>query len=314
MRIAVDAMGGDHAPYEIILGACEAARSLNVDIILVGDEKILAEEVNKHRGERISICHASQKVEMNDHPVTALRQKKDSSIMVATSLVKEGKADALVSCGNTGAQMAAAIFLLDRFEGIDRPALAASIPRYRGHTILLDVGANVDVKPRQLVQFALMGRAYAQVALGLVEPRIGLLSNGEEEGKGNQSAVKAYQELKEVMGMSFVGNIEGRDLFQDKADVVVCDGFVGNILLKALEGLASLINHRLEQRNIDLAREVIADFDYTKVGGVPLLGVKGVSVVCHGSSRSEAVVNGIRMAVSCVEGNLVRRLSQALEV
>jgi len=240
-----------------------------------------------------------------------LRKKKDSSIMVATMLVKAGEAEAVVSCGNTGAQMAAALFAWGCFDGIDRPAIGTFIPRYNGYTVMLDVGANVDVKAEQLVQFALMGSAYARTALGVENPRVGLLSNGEEETKGNQVTLAAYARLKDLNGLNFVGNVEGRDLFTGRADVVVCDGFVGNTILKVMEGLIGELMKRLQDAGID-SRELLQDFDYTRIGGAPLLGVKGVSVVCHGSSRAEAVYNGIAQAVRCVNQDMVASLNHSL--
>ena len=314
MRIAVDAMGGDHAPHEIVKGSVKAVASLNdTRLILVGDRELLKEELERCNwsGDGISIHHASQVIEMNEHPAMALRKKKDASILVSTMLVKAGQADAVVSCGNTGAQMAAAIFGWGRFDGIDRPAIGTPIPRHNGQTVLLDVGANVDVKPEQLVQFALMGRAYAEVSLGIKNPRIGLLSNGEEETKGNQVTLAAHSRIKDLEGINFAGNVEGRDLFTGRADVVVCDGFFGNTIIKVMEGLMSEIMTRLQGTGIDL-KQVLQDFDYTQIGGAPLLGVKGVSVVCHGSSKAEAVYNGIVLAERCVSHDMVASLKQSL--
>jgi len=307
-------MGGDYAPQEIVKGCVKAADLLSdVELILVGDREVLEEELRRcgWAGRGIRIHHASQVIEMNEHPALALRKKKDSSIMVATMLVKAGEAEAVVSCGNTGAQMAAALFAWGCFDGIDRPAIGTLIPRYNGYTVMLDVGANVDVKAEQLVQFALMGSAYARTALGVENPRVGLLSNGEEETKGNQVTLAAYARLKDLNGLNFVGNVEGRDLFTGRADVVVCDGFVGNTILKVMEGLIGELMKRLQDAGID-SRELLQDFDYTRIGGAPLLGVKGVSVVCHGSSRAEAVYNGIAQAVRCVNQDMVASLNHSL--
>ncbi len=314
MRIAVDAMGGDYAPREIVKGCVKAAGLMSdVELIMVGDQGVLEEELRQcgWTGEGIKIHHASQVIEMNEHPALALRKKKDSSIMVATMLVKAGQAEAVVSCGNTGAQMAAALFAWGCFEGIDRPAIGTLIPRYNGHTVLLDVGANVDVKAEQLVQFALMGKAYAQTALGVENPRVGLLSNGEEETKGNQVTLAAYARLKDLTGLNFVGNVEGRDLFTGRADVVVCDGFFGNTIIKVMEGLMGEIMKLLQDAGID-SQQLLQDFDHTRIGGAPLLGVKGVSIVCHGSSRAEAVYNGIAQAVRCVNQDMVTSLNHSL--
>lgn len=316
MRIAVDAMGGDHAPQEVVKGCVKAAGLLdNTELILVGDQKVLEHELGRCNwsGKGISIHHASQVIEMNEHPAMALRKKKDSSILVSTMLVKAGQADAVVSCGNTGAQMAAALFAWGRFDGIDRPAIGTLIPRYEGHTVLLDVGANVDAKAEQLVQFALMGKAYAEVALGIKDPRVGLLSNGEEETKGNQVTLAAHASLKTLEGINFAGNVEGRDLFSGRADVVVCDGFFGNAIIKVMEGLMSELMKRLLNAGIN-PKQFLQDFDYSQIGGAPLLGVNGVSVVCHGSSRAEAVYNGIVQAERCVTREMVTSLKQSLAI
>lgn len=315
MRIAVDAMGGDHAPQEIIKGAVKAAAELNIEVILVGDRETIERELAQYDSPQgnIHIHHASQVVEMDEHPALALRKKKDSSIIVAHMLVKEGQADALVSCGNTGAQLAAAMFILGRFPGIDRPALSVLIPGKAGHTVLLDAGANVDVKVTQMVQFALMGKAYAQVVSGTTNPRIGLLSNGAEETKGNQITVAAHGELKSLEQINFIGNVEGRDIFDDKADVVLCDGFVGNTIIKTLEGFAFTIMDRLDRVEGVDGSELLSDFDYTRIGGAPLLGVDGISIVCHGSSRSGAVFYGIQLAAKCVAGNMVKSVASMLE-
>jgi len=314
VRIAVDAMGGDHAPGEIVGGTVLAVNSRDdIEVILVGDQDAIKAELQglSWPAGRISIHHAGQVVEMNESPALALRKKKDSSIMVATLLVKEGQADAVVSCGNTGAQMSAAVFGWGRMKGIDRPAIGVLIPGNHGHTVLLDTGANVDVKPGQLTQFALMGKSYAEILLRGENPRVGLLANGEEETKGNQVTLAAFVQLKSIESLNFVGNVEGRDLFSGSVDVVVCDGFIGNTIIKVLEGLASTITERLVSNGVD-AGHLLQDFDYSQVGGAPLLGVDGVSVVCHGSSRSNAVYNGIMEAEKCVSAGLVGKLNSSL--
>ncbi|MGE5397814.1 MAG: phosphate acyltransferase PlsX [Chitinophagales bacterium] len=312
IKIAVDAMGGDNAPHEVVAGAIQATELLDVGVILVGEQQRLESELGKYKGRtaRVQVVHASEVIGMDEHPATALRKKKDASIIVATGLVARGQADAVVSCGNTGAQMAAAIFGLGRFPGIERPAIAAIVPKPTGSAVFLDVGANVDVKVPQLLQFALMGKAYCEVGLGYNNPRIAILNNGEEETKGNQVVIAAFAELKDLP-INFVGNIEGRDFFGDAADVVVCDGFVGNIVLKLIEGMAFMIMKKLTGRipNVD---ELLSDFDYANVGGAPLLGVKGISIVCHGSSKAKAVSNGIAMATRCVKEQLVNRIGQSL--
>jgi len=314
LKIALDAMGGDYSPREQVLGGIKAASDLGIQVVLVGEQNQLEQELQglDYPAELISIIHASEVVEMNEAPALALRKKKDSSIMVATRLVKEFHCDALVSCGNTGAQMAAALFGLGRFAEIDRPAIGTLIPHDGRFSVLVDIGANVDVKPMQLVQFAQMGKAYAQAVLEIKEPKIGLLSNGEEEHKGNQLTQESHQLLKGMSGLNFIGNVEGRDLFTDKADVVVCDGFAGNLLLKTIEGLAMYLGSRLVKELGPQAAVVLREFDYNNTGGAPLLGVNGVSIVCHGSSRAPAIVNGIKVAKACVDNKLVDKVKQNL--
>lgn len=314
MRIAIDAMGGDHAPGEIVAGAVEWSRKNQGNIILVGQEEVLKKELESYTysPEQITIVHASQVVGMDESPAVALRRKKDSSIVIATQLVKTGQADAIVSCGSTGAQMAAAIFILGRMENIERPPIVTPVPNQKGgYTLLIDVGANVDCRPRQLLQFAQLGSAYAKVIMGIDGPRIGLLNNGEEEGKGNSLAVESYALLKAEPGIRFAGNVEGRDLFSDRCDVLVCDGFTGNVLLKAMEGVASFLGQACYQEFGKLPA-VFERFDYSKIGGAPLLGVDGISIVCHGSSKREAVENGLNIAADCAGKDIVRQQKLAL--
>lgn len=317
MRVAVDAMGGDYAPREVVRGAVEAINKLGIEVILVGDQEIVGRELSGldyDRG-KLTVVHSSQVIDMNEHPALALRKKKDSSIVVATGLVKAGEAQAVVSCGNTGAQMAAGVFVLGTVAGVERPAIAANIPLRSGqNTILLDIGANVDCKPRQLVQFALMGSAYASVVNGSSQPSVGLLSNGEEESKGNQAVLEAHAMLKKETGINFIGNVEGRDIFVGKSEVVVCDGFVGNVVLKAVEGFMGLLMDTLKEELSPEALWLLKSFDYNQVGGAPLLGVNGVSIVCHGSSKAQTVTNGVKAAVQCVENDMLGKLKQALGV
>jgi len=314
MRIAIDVMGGDYAPTEIIAGAVKWVQHSDDKLLLVGREEIIKDELQAYNyvQERIEIIPASQVVEMNESPATAMRKKKDASIFVATRLIKESQADAVVSCGSTGAQMAAALFILGRLENIDRPPIVAAIPNHEGsYSLFVDVGANVDCKAQQLLQFARLGKAYASILMDLDNPRIALVNNGEEEGKGNSLTIETYQLLKENQDLNFVGNIEGRDLFSGKTDVMVCDGFTGNILLKSLEGLALFAAQSCLQE-LGKVPEFLAKFDYTQVGGAPLLGIDGVSIVCHGSSKREAVFNGIKLAVECLEKEMVKRQKLAL--
>lgn len=314
MKIAIDAMGGDYAPAEIVAGALKWAAEHPVPLILVGDEARLREEIDACGGAppALEIVHAAQIVGMNESASAALMGKKDSSITVATKLVKDGQADALVSCGNTGAQMAAALFVLGRMEGVERPPAIAGMPNLKGQsTYVIDVGANVDCKPVHLVQFAALGRVYARLMGGAENPRVALLNNGAEEKKGNAVAAEAHQLLKAQPALNFVGNIEGRDLFAGEAEVVVCDGFTGNILLKTMEGMALFMAALLARENAAPPRFMDA-FNYNKVGGAPLLGVNGLSIVCHGSSKREAVYSGIGVAMTCLEKQLISRQREAL--
>jgi len=314
MKIAIDVMGGDYAPREIIAGALDWVKQAEDTLLLVGKEELIKEELNLYTypTEKIEIIPASQVVEMNESPAAAMRKKKDASIIVANRLVKDGRAEAVVSCGSTGAQLAAAIFILGRLEGIDRPPIIASIPNKEdGCSLLVDVGANVDCKAQQILQFALLGKAYAAIAMGLDNPRIALLNNGEEEGKGNSLAIEAYQLLKDQTGLNFVGNLEGRDLFSARADVLVCDGFTGNIVLKNMEGLAMFAAEACAAE-IGRVPAFFDKFDYTRVGGAPLLGVDGISIVCHGSSKREAVFNGIKIASECIAKEMVTKQKLAL--
>lgn len=315
MIIALDAMGGDYAPVETVAGAVKwTEQSHDSKILLVGKQEILEKELEayQYNKEKIQIVNASQIVEMNEAPAVAMRKKKDSSIVVANKLVKEGKADAVVSCGSTGAQMAAAIFVLGRMENIERPSIVTMVPRSEGkYNLLIDVGANVDCRPQQLLQFALLGRVYASILMGIDNPKVGLLNNGEEESKGNSLAVETYKILKEQTNINFIGNVEGRDIFSGKSDVVVCDGFTGNILLKGLEGMAAFIASACVKETGTIPK-IFKQFDPGQVGGAPLLGVNGVSIVCHGSSKREAVFNGIRLACECVDEQIIERQKLAL--
>ncbi|MGE5391892.1 MAG: phosphate acyltransferase PlsX [Deltaproteobacteria bacterium] len=320
-KAAVDAMGGDHAPAEVVAGALAwAADNSENQVFLVGKQEVIEAEITsiKEAGqlacsrEQIVIVNANEVIGCDESPATALRRKKDASIVVASALVREGKADAVVSCGSTGAQMAAAIFILGRMEGIDRPPIVTALPGEGGHrTMLIDVGANVDCKPAQLLQFALLGSAYARSVMGIASPRVGLLNNGTEETKGNALAQQVHVLLKEQEGINFIGNVEGRDLFSPIADIVVCDGFTGNILLKALEGLGLYFASSI-MKEVEKSPAILESFDYSRIGGAPLLGVNAISIVCHGSSRREAVANGLRIAEECVRNGMVARQAEEL--
>ena len=311
MRIAVDAMGGDSAPREIVRGAIDYALQSTDEVSLVGDVPRLEREVAAYgKGVPPNICYvdAPDVVGMNDHPATAIRTKRRSSIVVATDLVRDGQADAVVSAGSTGATMAAAVFRLGRIEGIDRPALPAHMVTATGPVMLLDVGANVDSDPEHLVQFAAMGAIFAEHVLHVTNPRIGLLNIGEEIEKGDELAREAHAKLASL-DLHFVGNVEAHDMIAHRADVVVCDGFVGNVVIKFFEGITSFIFRALRE---DLQQGPIAPlallalkpgfarmkarFDYERYGGAPLLGVKGVSIVTHGRAKARMIENAIRVA------------------
>jgi glycerol-3-phosphate acyltransferase PlsX len=311
MRIAVDAMGGDHAPREIVRGAVDYAVSSSDEVILVGDVPRLEREIAAHGNgmpTNVRLVDAPEVIGMGEHPATALRTKRRSSIVVATNLVRDGDADAVVSAGSTGATMAAAVFRLGRVEGIDRPALPAHMLTPTGPVMLLDVGANVDSDAENLVQFAAMGGIFAEHVLHVENPRIGLLNIGEESEKGHLMAREAHEKLANA-DMRFVGNVEAHDMIAHRADVVVCDGFVGNVVIKFFEGITSFIFRALRE---DLQQGPIAPlallalkpgfdrmkarFDYERYGGAPLLGVKGVSIVTHGRAKAKMIENAIRVA------------------
>jgi len=308
--VAVDAMGGDNAPAVEVEGAVAAAREWAIPIILVGDSPRIANELKKHRTEglQIAIRHASEVVGMHDSASDAVRKKRDSSIRVAFDLVKNGEAHAVVSAGNSGATMAAGMFVLKRVSGIDRPAIATIMPNLKDQTLVLDVGGNVDCKPQHLAQFALMGEVYARNVLGKQRPRVGLLSNGEEESKGNDLTREAHQLLKGAQ-FAYLGYVEGRDIFNGSVDVVVCDGFVGNVVLKVAEGLADAMLGLLKQEiggrplakiGYLLAKPAFRAFkkkvDRDEYAAAPLLGIEGTGMICHGSASPKAIRNAIRLA------------------
>jgi len=326
MKIAVDAMGGDYAPEEIVKGALQAASEFNLEIVLVGDQEKIEKELAKHNYQNlsISIAPASQVIEMGEHPATTLRRKPDSSIMVATDLVKKGEAQAVVSAGNTGAAMAAAKLRLRSISGLERPAIATVLPSEKERCLLLDAGANVDCKPKHLLHFALMGSIYVEKIWGIKQPKVGLLNIGEEETKGNELSLATYELLKQS-NLNFVGNIEGRDITKGQVDVIVCDGFVGNVVLKFGEGLSGSIFHLIKEeiKNSFIAKlgviflnSVFAvlkkKMDYSEYGGAPLLGVNGVSIISHGSSKKKAIKNAIRVAKEVVETKVVDNISQGI--
>lgn len=326
MKIAVDAMGGDFAPEEVVNGAILACRDLGAEVILVGDEKRIVDLLKTHSvsGLKLEIKNATEVIEMGDHPAQAVKKKKDSSLVVANRLVKEGIAAAVISAGNTGAAMSASLLTLGRIKGIDRPAIASPMPTTKGVSVLLDAGANADCDPENLVQFALMGSIYAEQVFGFPNPRVGLLSIGEEETKGNKLTVEAHQLLKQS-GINFIGNIEGRDVHHGECEVIVCDGFVGNIVLKLSEGLAGAlfgqIKRALTENWISTAGALLAKgafknlksrMDYTEYGGAPLLGLNGISIISHGSSNAKAIKNAIRAAIKAVNEDVVGKIAMSL--
>lgn len=329
MKIAVDAMGGDFAPDEIVLGAIEAAKEYSCEIVLVGDEGLLKRALSQYGGDgiaNISVHHAAQVIEMNEHPGAAVRKKKDASVVVATKLVREGQCDVVISAGSTGAAVAAALFGLGRINGIERPTIATPIPNLTGTTVLLDSGANVDSKPKHLVQSAIMGSIYAEYVLGISTPRVGLLNIGEEETKGNEQALATYPLLQQLKTINFIGNVEGRDIPKGTVDVVVCDGFVGNVVLKLGEGLASAIMQLIKEaiKNSGLLTKLASlavlpalkglrkKLDYAEYGGAPLLGVDGGFIICHGSSKAKAIKNAIRVGKEIAENRVVEHIKESI--
>ncbi|WP_298435280.1 phosphate acyltransferase PlsX [Geobacter sp.] len=327
MRVAVDAMGGDNAPIIEVEGAVAAAREYGIPIVLVGDTDRLQQELAKHniQGLDITIQHATEVVGMHDAASDAVRRKKDSSIRVAYELVRGGAADAVVSAGNSGATMAAGMFVLKRIKGIDRPAIAQIFPTLRGKTLVLDVGGNVDCKPIHLVQFAIMGEVYARHVMGVERPKLGLLSNGEEDSKGNELTRETHAILKDI-SFNYHGYVEGRDIFNGMVDVVVCDGFVGNVVLKLSEGLAEAIGKMLKEEIVKsfvsklgylLVRKAFRNFkkkvDYAEYGGAPLLGINGVAMICHGGSNVKAIKNAIHFAHEYARKGVNQRLVEKLE-
>jgi glycerol-3-phosphate acyltransferase PlsX len=327
ITVAVDAMGGDHAPRPEVEGSLHAARDLGLRILLVGRPEEVKRELNRHahRGLPVEIVPATDVIAMTDSPTQAFRRKKNSSAHVAARLVQNGEADALVSAGNTGAVMTVARFALGSLPSVQRPALAAALPNGRGGaSVLLDVGANVDSKAAHLVQFAVMGEIYYRAIFGVARPRVALLSIGEEESKGNELTRESYALLKQS-SLNFIGNVEGRDLFTGAVEVVVCDGFIGNVALKISEGAAKQIAVLLKKSlrstmaskvGSMLARGAFQRFrrsiDYAEWGGAPLLGVRGVAVIGHGSSNANAIKNAVRVAGELVRGQVNEKIEQEL--
>ncbi|MBF0238795.1 MAG: phosphate acyltransferase PlsX [SAR324 cluster bacterium] len=326
MWIAVDAMGGDTPLTIPVEGAVRAINDFDLNVALVGQETAIRQELQKYSYDpsKIKIIHCDEYVRMEESPAVALRQKKNSSIRVAIDKHKAGEVDAVVSAGHTGASMATAKMVLKSLKGIDRPAIIAVMPSSKGNFVLLDVGANTDCKPHYLLEFALMGEAYSQGILHNPNPRVGLLNNGEEEGKGNYLAKETYNLLKEST-LNFVGNIEGKAMFKGEADVVVCDGFVGNVTLKVAEGTFDLIKTFLQE---EISKSFLAKIsylgmkpifkalkeraDYKEIGGAPLLGVNGTVIICHGSSSATAIRNAVKHAHDCATVGLNDMIAKLL--
>ena len=330
MKIAVDAMGGDYAPEEVVLGAIEAVKAYKYDVVLVGDEKKIRKVMAEHgseESERLTIVHAAEVIEMDEHPAQAIRKKKDASIVVATRLVKEGVCDAVVAPGSTGAAVTAALLGLGRIKGIERPCIATPIPSKKGVSVLLDSGANSDSKPKHLVQAAIMGTHYAKYIFNIESPKIGLLNIGAEASKGNELSQTTYPMLEATKTISFYGNIEGRDITEGIVDVVVCDGFVGNVILKFGEGIAlfimQLVKDSIRKGGILAklgAMAVMPAFkhlkkrlDFTEYGGAPLLGVDGSFIICHGSSKAKTIRHAVRVAGELVEEDEVGHIRSSIE-
>lgn len=324
MRIAIDAMGGDNAPEEIVKGALMAASNQDLHIILVGDSEQLKAYM-RDAPENISVVHSNQIIGMDEKPGVALRRKPDASICVATKLVKAGEADAVVSAGSTGAQMAAALLFLGRMPEVHRPAIAASLPSMGRPTLLIDAGANVDCRPEHLLQFAVMGSSFARTVMGVSEPQVGLLNIGSEEAKGNKLTVAAYELLKEA-NINFYGNIEARDIPSSQVNIIVCDGFIGNALLKFGEGLVEhfygLVKDCINQSAITKLgglcllpsiKSMQKKMEWEESGGAPLLGVNNISIVCHGSSNAHAIKSAVKVAMACIKNNFIQDMADSLK-
>lgn len=334
MKIAIDAMGGDYAPEQVVLGAIQASQTYGYEIVLVGDSSQIESEIKKtlphwnSDNQKITIQHASEVIGMDEHPAVAVRRKKDASVVVATRLVRDKHCDAVLSAGNTGAAVAAALFTLGRIKGVERPTIATPIPTRTGDAaLLLDSGANVDGKPKHLAQSAIMGATYAQCVYSKAEPRVGLLNIGEESTKGNEQAQTTYPILESMSTINFCGNAEGRDIPEGTFDVVVCDGFVGNIVLKFAEGLAKTLIELLKEAInnggflaklgafllVPTLKKLAKRLDANEYGGAPLLGVNGCCIISHGSSNAKSICSGIRQAAEYVESDVLTQIRDNIE-
>lgn len=329
MKIALDVMGTDYGPEELVLGAVNAVKQYNCEVVLVGDEKTIKDLLVKYKADnnsRLTIHHAGEVIAMDEHPAIAVKSKKDASIVVASRLLRNKECDALVSSGSTGAAVAAALFCLGRIKGIERPSIATPIPSLTGTTVVLDSGAKVDAKPEHMVQSAIMGSVYAEQMLNINNPKVGLLNIGEEETKGNEQALATYPLLKEAKQINFIGNVEGRDINKGTVDVVVCDGFVGNIVLKFAEGLASAIMKLIKEAILGggimakiggllikpAMKTLKKRLDPAEYGGALLLGVRAPFIICHGSSKAKAITSAIGVAMQFVEKDVVNIIAEKI--
>ncbi len=328
MKIIIDAMGGDNAPYAPVEAAVKAADDFGVDIVLVGKTTVIEKELSKYNynKERISIKHAEEVITNYEEPAKAIRVKKDASVVVCATMLKNDEGDAMLSMGSTGALLAAGLLIVGRIKGILRPALATLLPSEKGPKMLIDAGANTKCKSINLVQFAIMGSIYMKDVMGTKNPTVGLLSNGEEEGKGDDLTKETYQMLKEE-DINFIGNIEGRDIMEGNADVVVCDGFVGNVVLKTIEGMGSVVGRMVKQMFLKSIftkigaifvskgiKEFKKKMDYREYGGAPLLGTKKAVIKGHGSSDAKAIYSAIRQAKKFVQTGITEEIAKSINI
>lgn len=322
MKIIIDAMGGDHAPQAPVEAGCKASATLGVDIVFVGKKDVIEAQMQKYtyNAENVEIVNADEVITNHEEPAKAVRHKKDSSIVVAANLLKNGGGDALLSMGNTGALLASGLLIVGRIKGVLRPALATLLPTEKGPKMLIDAGANTNCKPENLVQFAVMGSVYMKNVMGIKNPTVGLMSNGEEEGKGDELTKETYPHLQNAP-VNFIGNIEGRDVMEGTADIITCDGFVGNVILKTVEGMGAVLGRMVKGifvKNIITKisslfvmsgiKEFRAAMDYREYGGAPLLGTKKPVIKGHGSSDAKAVYSAIKQAKKFVETNIIEEI------
>lgn len=325
MKIVIDGMGGDNAPKSNVEGAVNAIKEYQVDLIITGDKDLLEKEFSNYEFDRnkLEIVHTTEIIENEDKPVKAIRSKKDSSMVVALNLVKEGKADAIISAGNTGALLAGGLFVVGRIKGIDRPCLCSAIPNVkRGMTLIADCGANADCKPKNLVEFAAMSNIYSRKVSGLENPKVALANVGLEEGKGNDLVKRSYEEIKKL-DLNFIGNVEAREVINAYTDIIICDGFTGNILLKSAEGVALSVMSLIKETFMastkskigallikDDLRKLKSFIDYSEYGGAPLLGLNGGVIKAHGSSDAKAIKNAINQGIKFSKGKVVEDINQ----